>query len=501
MEHDGWDSSTGRHRIVKFPKEVETFHRGSMDHDLVIHEGMPQHWAPRDSKEIITEEQGAGGKGLVTRRPPMQSFLDGIHTILGFVLWLLMVGSLIILGVVSTDSMAALALPDVHSAMQELMGQWRLALALVLSILVLLLGLALLPTWFMNLAIGSIVGFGIVHYLGPAYFVEQYTSLGGLSGPWNGLLVFGLAIPIAGLLYLAFREQRRWSEFLPFALLVGICVWPAAAVYRNFQPQLTSGEEDFSTLSWQLYGYGNREFDAGDLDRALTAYRSSAVISPGLAAGYAGMGHTLISKQDYPGAERAYTRAIASDENHTGAYLGRGFVRWFGGDLQGAEGDYRAVVALDPSLLHYLELEKVLLEQGHYQELMGMWKEAVNILFPDEHIDPGVLSSLYNAMYLAEAWTELVQLIESRAPLEHFWEYYYYGSALNNIRQHQRAVEPLRLALEGLRQTAARDQGFCVNLRAYWEELYYAYVWSGALDEAARRSQKENTIFRTEGCS
>lgn len=229
---------------------------------------------------------------------------------------------------------------------------------------------------------------------------------------------------------------------------------------------------------WRALAEGSHHFEAERFAEAIQVYQSVVTRFPDFKEAYASLGHALVARQKHDEAIDAYTKAIKLDEAYVGAYLGRGWVRWFTGDLAGAANDYRALARLDPdNSIVFGELERVLLELGQPQDVVELWRKQTERR--PESVEAQV--KLLEAFERVGAWQDLQQQASRLLERDDFKNnaqlHYLVGRASNEMRAYSDAISALKKATT--LASNADDSRQRAHFQQYAAELAYSYLWSG----------------------
>lgn len=281
------------------------------------------------------------------------------------------------------------------------------------------------------------------------------------------------------------RRRNSWKTLVYSAAVCIPIVVLASAVYFYF-PKVGDAER------WKALAEGHQHFEAGRYADAVATYQSVVDRFGDFKEGYASLGHALVGAVKHREAIDAYSKAIRLDPKYAGAYLGRGWIRWFLGDLEGAAQDYRKTVELDPdNVLFYEELERVLYELKRPKEVVKLWYSAAQR--NPEWVDTALFKRVA-ALERVEAWETLRMEVPTLLAREELGKsaylHFLLGRALNEARAHSEATQHLQRAV------ALAENSDKQNLERYSEELMYTYLWSG---NGERAEQWRRELARKQG--
>lgn len=272
-------------------------------------------------------------------------------------------------------------------------------------------------------------------------------------------------------------DRKKWPYY------AGVGAIAVALLFWFLWPQ---PDQCWSNLASDRQLLDEQRFD--DAAARLTALTARC---PDLKEAYVTLGNALVGATRYNDAINAYGKAIQIDANFASAYLGRGWVRWFTQDLDGAVDDYRNLVRIEPGNLQgYLELERVLYELDRPDDVAAAWETAAQAN-PDWQIAPGRrLIALARGEHWAQMRAELPALLSSDAYASLPYYHYLYGRALDEAKQYSAAIPQLSKAISlskaRLQSAEEFDNTAIDTADKSGEELLYAYIWANRPDDAKR---------------
>ncbi len=127
-----------------------------------------------------------------------------------------------------------------------------------------------------------------------------------------------------------------------------------------------------------LGGIGDADRAAGELPKAIAAYRKALEVAPGDAAVLLNLGLAYAAADALPEAVQAYQRSITGDAAQPIAHVNLGIALERQGDLTGAVAAYRRAIMIDPTApLGYLNLATSLLREGKAAEAIPLFERAI----------------------------------------------------------------------------------------------------------------------------
>jgi tetratricopeptide (TPR) repeat protein len=134
------------------------------------------------------------------------------------------------------------------------------------------------------------------------------------------------------------------------------------------------------------YHRGNARMAAGRGFEGLEDFERAAELEPGSAPFLAARGLARrLARSDLEGAKRDYDAAIRIDERCYAAWYNRGLLAQERGDLEEAERDLRAAVALRAQPEGNLALVRVLIDRGQVEQARSLVDRSLE-LYPDEEV-------------------------------------------------------------------------------------------------------------------
>lgn len=128
--------------------------------------------------------------------------------------------------------------------------------------------------------------------------------------------------------------------------------------------------------AYAAHDAGRQALADGDHATALQKADEALVSEPGEALFHALKGDALASREDYAGAERAYTHALAQDDAWFYHHLRRGMVRHEMGRLEAARGDLAASLERLPTAQGHLLMGNVERAAGNRQAAVEHYRTA-----------------------------------------------------------------------------------------------------------------------------
>ena len=128
--------------------------------------------------------------------------------------------------------------------------------------------------------------------------------------------------------------------------------------------------------AYEAYDEGRKALREGDADLALRKAAEAIDIEPGEAVFFGLRGDALASREDFPGAERAYTEALRRDQGWFYHHLRRGQARSELGRLPEARGDLEASIDRMPTALGHLTLGDVERKAGNRKSAIDHYRIA-----------------------------------------------------------------------------------------------------------------------------
>lgn len=179
------------------------------------------------------------------------------------------------------------------------------------------------------------------------------------------------------------HRQLLFSPPSVHRLRVGAFVLAAAAftlsVGTGFLYALWS-EHRLPTISLAYLSDADRAFAAGDLDRAITAYRTAATIAPDDERTFYRLGLALQQRGDYIEAVQAYRKAIAIDPSNKHTHYNLALALAELGALDEAVRHNLLAIRLDPEYVEaHTNLGAVLLRQGAVPRALEHFRAALRL--------------------------------------------------------------------------------------------------------------------------
>jgi tetratricopeptide (TPR) repeat protein len=212
---------------------------------------------------------------------------------------------------------------------------------------------------------------------------------------------------------------------------------------------------------------------------------------------WASLGNARLALSLHDAALQAYGKALAAAPDDPGALIGRAMTRWLIGELDGAEEDYRRLIALQPDrVLHLTQLEKVYRERNKLVEVAQMWEDA-RLRHPDDK-NWDATTRVLGALYEARAWERLEERASEALAADGSDEpkrmrySLYRGVAHGRLGRHREAFEELESA--AARSGWTRDEAVILS-----EELVAS---AAALGETAKAEHYRGVFAANcqEGC-
>jgi tetratricopeptide (TPR) repeat protein len=187
------------------------------------------------------------------------------------------------------------------------------------------------------------------------------------------------------------ERLRAWGPAAILLVTLGVLTWRQAHIYGTDE-LLWRDTLAKNPQSWLgCNNLGNDLLEQGDVDGAMSQFRTALELEPGLAENYANIGNALSQKGQVDAAIEQYEKALALDPSL--AEVRFNLANAFGqiGRIPDAVAEYREALKLKPAYAEaHSNLGFALFQLGDLPEAIGHWQKAVE-LQPD---NAGALNNL-----------------------------------------------------------------------------------------------------------